>query len=129
MMVLVFWTGAVLLLTGVKRVRAVQRGRVRTSAFRLGETPDLPADVAVVNRNLMNLLEMPVLFYVVSLALYLTRQVDAGLVALAWSYVVLRLVHSAIHLTYNNVIHRLGAFALGNFVLLAIWICFAWRLV
>ena len=37
---------------------------------------------------------------------------------------VLRLAHSAIHLTTNRVIHRLIAFALSNFVLLFPWIGF-----
>ena len=42
-------------------------------------------------------------------------------IALAWVYVGLRVVHSAIHLTYNNVMHRLIAFALSNAVLIALW--------
>jgi hypothetical protein len=42
--------------------------------------------------------------------------------ALAWAYVALRIVHSAIHLTYNKVLHRLGVFALSNVVLVALWV-------
>jgi hypothetical protein len=30
-------------------------------------------------------------------------------------------VHSLIHLSYNDVYHRLAVFALSNFVLLALW--------
>ena len=109
-------------------MRAVVTGRIRTSAFRLGESPEVPADVTLVNRNLMNLLEMPVLFYTVILALYVTRQVAPGAIVLAWIYVALRLVHSSVHLTYNKVRHRLIPFALSNFVLVALWIWFARRL-
>jgi len=42
--------------------------------------------------------------------------------ALAWAYVACRALHSLIHLTYNNVLHRLAAFAASNVVLLVIWI-------
>jgi len=36
-------------------------------------------------------------------------------------YVALRVVHTLIHLLYNNVLHRLIAFAASNFVLVGIW--------
>jgi hypothetical protein len=72
----------------------------------------------------MNLLELPLLFYVVCLALYITLSVDALALALAWLYFALRLVHSLVHLTYNNVFHRLGAFAASAVVLGALWVRF-----
>jgi len=125
--VLAVWTGVVLFLTGFTRLRAVRRGRVRGGAFRLGESKDVPDDVAVVNRNLMNLLEMPVLFYVACLSIYVTRHVTSGVLRLAWIYVGLRLLHSLIHLTRNVVVYRLLVFAVSNVVLLAIWIGFIRR--
>ena len=70
----------------------------------------------------MNLLELPVLFYVGCLAFYVTDTVDAAAVVLAWSYVALRAAHSSIHLRYNNVFHRLTAFAASNVVLVALWV-------
>jgi hypothetical protein len=120
--VLALWTMAVALLVGVQRVRAARAGRVPPNAFKLGEAPGVPADVALVNRNFMNLLEMPVLFYVAAIAFYVTRQVTALTLALAWTYLGLRVLHSIIHLTSNRVLHRLAAFALSNLVLVAMWI-------
>jgi hypothetical protein len=73
MAVLALWTLGVVFLTGFRRVQAARAGRVRPGAFRLGEDPEVPDDVKVVNRNLMNLLEVPVLFYVVCLGCYVTR--------------------------------------------------------
>ena len=122
--VLVLWTGVVVLLTGLRRIRAVRAGRVTAHAFKLGESPDVPPDVAVTNRNFMNLLEMPVLFYVGCLAYYATRRVDGGAVVLAWLYVALRLAHSSVHLGSNRIVVRLAAFAASNFVLLAMWVRF-----
>ena len=93
--------------------------------FRYGESPNVPGQVSLPNRNLMNLLELPVLFYVVCLAFYVTGKLDAAALYLAWAYVGLRAAHSVIHLTYNNVFHRLSAFAASNVVLVALWIHWA----
>jgi hypothetical protein len=119
--VLAVWTGMVLLLTGLTRVRAVRAGRLHASAFKLGESKDVPSDVSVFNRNLMNLLEMPVLFYFACIVFYVTGTVDGVALTLAWLYVALRVVHSVVHLTYNNVIHRLRAFGASAAVLFALW--------
>jgi hypothetical protein len=129
MCVLAIWTGLVLLLTGFRRVWAVQRGRVRASAFRFGESTDVPPDVSLPNRNLMNLLEMPLLFYVVSVAFYVTHHVGRPVLALAWIYVALRLTHSFIHLTANRILPRLVTFALSNITLMTLWIWFLSRIV
>jgi hypothetical protein len=84
----------------------------------------VPGDVAVTNRNFMNLLELPMLFYVAGLMYYVAGRVDQAALALAWTYVALRAIHSIIHLSYNKVVHRLVAYALSNFVLLAFWVLF-----
>lgn len=116
------WTACILFLTGFRRFRAGAQGRVRVSAFRRGESDEVPEDVALPNRNYINLLELPVLFYVVCLMGYVTGTVTLATVALAWTYVALRVLHSVIHVTYNNVMHRFAAFAASNFVLLLLWI-------
>ena len=121
---LALWTVLVMLLTGFRRVQAVRARRVSPGAFRLGESPQVPPDVTVFNRNLMNLLEMPVLFYVVTICLYVTHQVSHGAVLLAWLYVGLRVLHSLEHLTRNNVLRRLAAFTLSSVVLVMLWLRF-----
>jgi hypothetical protein len=123
--VLALWTGVVLAMTGLGRLWAVRTGRVHVRVFAAGEAPEVPQELRIPNRNLMNLLEMPVLFYVVCTAFYVTGRVAPGVVSLAWTYVGLRLIHSIIHLTYNRVVHRFVAFAASNIVLLVMWIRFA----
>ena len=115
-------TFAVLLLIPYRRFKAGRQGQVRAEDFRYGESSRVPPAVSLPNRNLMNLLEMPLLFYVACLTAYVTRSGGDGLVALAWAYVALRAAHSAIHVTYNRVYHRLAAYAASNVVLLAFWI-------
>ena len=70
----------------------------------------------------MNLLELPMLFYVVCIVLYVTAGASTVTIALAWAFVVLRVVHSAIHLTYNRVLHRLAVFTASNAALIVLWV-------
>jgi hypothetical protein len=118
---LALWTSLVLLLIPIARIRAARRREIVANDFKYGESPSVPPHVSIPNRNYMNLLELPVLFYVVCLLIYVTGVTSATMVSAAWAYVALRVVHSAIHLTYNHVIHRLGAFALSNGVLVVLW--------
>lgn len=126
MLALIGWTFLVLLLMARRRIAAVQAGRVHAREFAMGESAAVPADCTIVNRHYMNLLEIPLLFYAVSLTYYVTQQADAVALALAWAYVALRLAHTAVHLGSNRLFHRLLAFAFSNFALMGLW---GWLLV
>lgn len=117
MLALVGWTMAMLLLVAQRRFAS----RLHPREFAVGESARVPPAVALPNRNFMNLLEMPVLFYVVTLTFVVTEQATPLAVGLAWLFVALRVVHSLVHITYNNVLHRLGIFALANFALLGLF--------
>ncbi len=71
--------------------------------------------------NFRNLFELPVLFYMALVLAMFTGTGGTLLLALAWVFVALRVLHSAIHCTYNKVMHRFRAYVLGGFVLWAIW--------
>jgi hypothetical protein len=124
---LVLLTFLVLLMIPLRRFRAASAGLVTAEDFRFGESPAVPPAVSIPNRNYMNLLELPMLFYVGGLMYYVAGRVDQTVLAVAWAYVGLRALHSAIHLTYNNVVHRLTAFALSNVVLAVFWLMFFLR--
>ena len=119
------WTGLVLGLIPVARLRAGRRGLVGTDDFKFGESPAVPPAVRIPNRNYMNLLELPVLFYVACLLIFVTATTTASILALAWAYVAARVLHSVVHLTYNKVVHRLTLFAISNGLLIALW-ALAW---
>jgi len=121
MLALVALTFIVLLLIPYKRFQAGRRKRVTSDDFKFGESQNVPPDVSIPNRNLMNLLEMPLLFYVACITLYVTSNVHGGVVILAWLYFSLRVLHSAVHITYNKVFHRLTVYAASNVVLGIIW--------
>jgi hypothetical protein len=79
-------------------------------------------DSANASNNLKNLFELPVLFYTAVLLSLLLMIQDRLLVQLAWGFVALRIVHSVIHCTYNNVNHRFAAYAVSCLFLLFMWI-------
>ncbi len=74
--------------------------------------------------NFKNLFEVPVLFYALCAVALAVSHVPAWLVYGAWLFVVLRVAHSAIHCTYNKVMHRFPVFLLGFGVIVALWIGF-----
>ncbi len=86
---------------------------------------DLGDAEARASDNFANLFELPVLFYALCISLYVTGMTDFVHLGLAWGFVILRSVHSAIHLTYNRVMHRFIAYALGGAFLFAMAIRFA----
>ena len=105
------------------RARKIHPQAVATAALMATQLDDTgPAD------NFRNLFETPVLFYAAVLTVYAAALTSLPLVVLAWLYVALRVVHSAIHCTYNKVMHRFRAYAASLFVLWAIWGVIAWDL-
>jgi len=124
MLALMLWTLCVAGYLLTLRILAVRKGTVSIGYFRLYPADQAaPPRVLAAARHYDNLFQVPVLFYlacVTSLALGLS-----GPTALAWGFVALRLVHSFIHMGYNNVVHRLIAFLASNLLLVAIWVVIA----
>ncbi len=102
------------------RVTAVKAGKIRLSQFRLNNG-EIPESMAKAARNYTNLFEVPMLFYTAgAIAIALGIQVPVMIIT-AWIFVLARIAHSWIHLTGNNVIHRMRAYMLGNICVLVIW--------
>ncbi len=116
---LMLWTMLVLVQVPIRRFRAAFQRRVVAKDFECGESAHVPADVALPNRVFMNLVEVPVLFYALVGFYLVTGAVNPVAVALAWAYLGLRIIHSLIYLSYNNVVHRFAVFATSNVVVLA----------
>lgn len=71
--------------------------------------------------NFRNLFELPVLFYLALVVMALYGLATPAAMALAWTFVALRLLHSAIHCSYNRVMHRFAVYIAGALVLWALW--------
>jgi hypothetical protein len=78
--------------------------------------------------NFRNLFEVPVLFYVLCVALVLEGGSTPGFVATAWAYVGLRSIHSLIHVTYNRVTHRFLVYVASTLLLFGMWAAFVARI-
>jgi hypothetical protein len=117
-------TGVVLTLIPFRRFGSGFKGETTYDDFRVGESSSVPDHVRLPNRNFVNLLEAPVLFYVICLMFFVAHRVTPTTVALAWSYVALRVAHSVVHLTYNDVFHRFLAYLASNVALIALWATF-----
>jgi len=61
---LAFLTFFVLVQIPIRRFAAARKRLVKAADFRFGESGAVPGAVSIPNRNYMNLLELPVLFYV-----------------------------------------------------------------
>lgn len=117
---------AIYVLLGWRRRLAVTRDGAKIRQFKV-RTEEPGASVAAAN-NLMNQFELPVLFHVVCLALFVTNGVSFVAVLLAWVFVALRYFHAYIHVTSNNLRIRSLTFAVGFIVLVLMWAWFALHL-
>jgi hypothetical protein len=126
---LVGLTALVWLWMYVTRVREIRSRRLRiqdlASARAVNEAL---GEVAGPSDNLINLFEIPVLFYVLVTLLYVTGASDIGYLAGAWTFVLLRALHSLIHTSYNRVMHRFPVYVLSTLVLWGMWARFGWYL-
>jgi hypothetical protein len=77
-----------------------------------------PPAVSNPSDNLKNLFEVPVLFYALALYLFVTSQVDTTYVVGGWVFVAFRVLHSAVHCTFNLVILRFYLYVVST---LALW--------
>ncbi len=81
-----------------------------------------PPAVSNPSDNLKNLFEVPLLFYALALYLFVTGQVDAVYVNTGWVFVFFRVLHSAVHCTFNLVMLRFYLYLIAT---LAVWFMLA----
>jgi len=122
MFAMVLLTATVLVILFRSRVRAVRANKVSMKYFRIYQGEIEPEETAKPARHFANLFEAPVLFYAVCVTAMVTQDTSIAMLALAWTYVAARLLHTWIHLGANRVRHRLRAYFAGWLVLMALWI-------
>jgi hypothetical protein len=59
---------------------------------------------------------------------YSLNGVTTTMLVVSWVFVFSRIVHSLIHITYNNVIHRLSVYLAGSIAIWTMWALIATRL-
>jgi hypothetical protein len=116
---LIGWTFVMWIWLYATRIPAMRAARIDLVAVsRTGAKLELPPEVSRVADNYNHLHEQPTLFYALALAAEHGAAVDGLSVALAWSYVGLRVVHSLVQATRNVIMVRFFVFAAASLVLL-----------
>jgi hypothetical protein len=119
---LALWTFVMWAWLYATRIPAMAKLKIIADPRRPGRefTEALPHQARWVADNYNHLLEQPTLFYAVALTVAFAG--DGGIVdiALAWIYVVLRVVHSLIQATVNVIPVRFMVFSLASLALLTL---------
>jgi hypothetical protein len=87
-----------------------------------------PDYVVQVNNNIRNQFELPVLFYVLSIVLWLLDAVHDVAIVAATVFVVSRIIHAGIHLSINAVPPRRHTFTIGWLAVFALAVLAMWEL-
>lgn len=112
--VLMMTTALVLCLMFFRRVKSIKCGDVNAGHYKTYDSGcSEPRLVVQASRNFTNLHETPTLFYIVCLFALFTAQVNQLFLALAWSYVALRITHTLVHVTLNKIIPRVLLYGLS----------------
>ena len=114
--------------TSKARMAAGKEGRITAADYAIVGR-DEPEDLAAYTRLIVNLFELPVLFYVLVLS-FAVLSIESWLtVALAWSFVVLRFFHARIVIDGNRVMKRRRMFIRGVKVFMLLLLVFCVSLV
>ena len=95
-----------------RRKAKIREKVVKTSHFRayLGESDE---ELVVIQNHFSNQFQIPMVFLFAALLSITLNDVNEITIALAGLFVVSRLIHSYIHLSYNNVLHRAMVYFVG----------------
>jgi hypothetical protein len=116
---LVIWTAIIWAWMYVTRIPAVIKARMVLDPMmpRGDQMAQLPAKVRWKADNYNHLLEQPTLFYAVAISLAVLGDYSGSSVALAWAYVVLRVIHSLVQTLWNHIQTRFALFFISSLVL------------
>lgn len=112
----------VLFRTFLMRVSAVKSGQVSHKHYRLYNEGEEPAACRANSRHLTNLLEIPPLFYISCILIYVTDINSLTLMICAWLFVLARFVHSYVHLGSNRLRNRYRIYFVSICALIVMWV-------
>lgn len=128
MFALIGWSLIIAVVMIARALRAVAEG-LNPEYFRYSRGFEVPDYMLAAYQHYSNLFEMPTLFYVASIVIFITGIGDMMLLVTAWAYVAARLLHSLFHLSNRNVPRRRDSFLLSTLLLMAMWGMVIWRVV
>ena len=123
----VLLTSVVMILMGRRRIRAAKNKEISITAFQTMDLRGANEQVIATSRNFDNQFQMPMLFLFSVLFTLQLGLADLGYVLLGAAFVLLRIMHTVIHIGSNHVRSRFNVFLLGCAVLWAIWLRLVWQ--
>ncbi len=122
MFVQVLLTFTVMVVMGRRRFAAAKNKTISLDDFATMKLDNAGDKVRVADRNFVNQFEIPVLFFVASLAAMQVNAVGYLFTVIAWGFVASRIVHTLIHIGANNLKSRYYCFLVGCLLVLAMWV-------
>lgn len=118
---LVVWTLVMWLWMYATRIPAMQKAKINPARMKEKSEMDvLPRSVRQIADNHNHLHEQPVIFYALVTYSHLVGVGDAINIGFAWTYVILRVIHSLVQGTINFIPLRFGIYALATICLFVI---------
>jgi hypothetical protein len=121
----VLLTVALFIALAIAKARAEKAGLVDEKRRAL-HADAWPEGVIKINNNIRNQFEVPVLFYAVTIALYLLNAAGVTALILAWAFVLSRIAHAYVHTGINVVRIRRRIFMFGCLMVLAMTAMAMW---
>jgi len=116
---LVIWSAIIWAWMYATRIPAIIKARMvlEPTAPRGEQMAQLPPKVRWKADNYNHLMEQPTLFYAIAISLAVLGDQSTASLALAWAYVGLRVVHSLVQVTWNNIQTRFALFFVSSLLL------------
>ena len=122
MLAMMAWSGLIVAILLMTRIPVVikQWGNLQFAKHSDELRPKMSEKFRYVTDNYNHIFEQPTLFYAVLIYIHLADTATQTNISLAWAYVSLRVIHSVIQLTSNNVSWRAASFATSSLILIGI---------
>ena len=122
MLAMMAWSGLIVAILLMTRIPVVikQWGNLQFAKHSDELRPKMSEKFRYITDNYNHIFEQPTLFYAVLIYIQLAGASNQMNISLAWAYVSLRMVHSSIQLTSNNVSWRAASFATSSLILMTI---------
>ena len=122
MLAMMAWSGLIVAILLMTRIPVVikQWGNLQFAKHSDELRPKMSEKFRYITDNYNHIFEQPTLFYAVLIYIQLAGTANQTNISLAWAYVSVRVIHSLIQLTSNNVSWRAASFATSSLILIGI---------
>lgn len=119
---LIIFTHVVMVYMLKIRVSAARKGEIDPRHFKTYDLVEkVPQKLRQAERQFTNLMEIPLLFYIACVIIFIKGNATQTHLILAWVFVFFRFAHAGIHLTSNKIFQRLLFYIGGVLSNLLLW--------